>query len=244
MAVCLGLTLAACATSHVPTPRPPVPTPGRVPPTQKPYEIYGKLYTPLPDGEGFREEGRASWYGAEFHGLRTANGEVYDMNSITAAHKLLPMNIFVRVTNLESNKNSIVRINDRGPFVDGRIIDLSAAAAKELGIHRPGTARVRVEALGYAVADGHGGVTYKAPSSLSWGNLTVQVGAFSSLENATKLKERLSTSFENTHITTYDSGRETFYRVRVGAFKTLEEGNKAQRQIAQLGFSHTFLVAE
>lgn len=243
LAVGLSLALAACATAPPPTPRP-APSPSRVPPTQRPYEVYGKLYTPLPSAEAFREEGLASWYGAEFHGLRTANGEVYDMNGMTAAHKILPMNVSVRVINLENNKSAILRINDRGPFVEGRIIDLSAGAAKALGIHRPGTARVRIEALGYAVADGRGSVTYAAPSSLNWGNLTIQVGAFSSLENAMRLKEQLSASFENAHITIYNSGRETLYRVRVGTFKTIEEGSKAQRQIALKGFPRTFLVAE
>jgi len=114
-----------------------------------PYQIAGQWYYPREDW-GYNETGLASWYGADFDGNRTANGETYDMNLFTAAHKTLPMPIHARVTNLENGESIMVRINDRGPFVQGRIIDLSRAAAEELGFRRNGTARVRVQAMGRA----------------------------------------------------------------------------------------------
>jgi rare lipoprotein A len=112
-----------------------------------PYQIKGKWYHPKEDFE-YSEAGIASWYGAYFHGRRTANGEIYDMNALTAAHKTLPMPSIVRVTNLENGRSLKLRVNDRGPFVDGRIIDVSRRASQLLGFHQQGTARVKVDILG------------------------------------------------------------------------------------------------
>lgn len=248
MAVGLSFALAACTPGprfpSRPIPSPPPPAPHLIPPTQRPYEVYGKVYNPIANADGFRQEGIASWYGAKFHGRRTADGEIYNMNAMTAAHKTLPMNIFARVTNLDNGKSVVVRINDRGPFVDGRVIDLSSAAARAIGMHRPGTAPVRVQALGYARVHGNGTTTYEPAGALDRGNFTIQVGAFSSLKSAMKLKNRLAASFENAHITVYDGEAKVLYRVRVGAYTTLEDGARAQQRLAQMGFRHTFLVAE
>jgi rare lipoprotein A len=115
--------------------------------TGKPYTIFGKRYYPLKSSEGFEEEGVASWYGKKFHKRPTANGEVFDMYSISAAHKTLPLPTWVRVTNLDNRRSMVLRINDRGPFVGDRIIDLSYAAAKVLGFEHSGTAHVRVKVL-------------------------------------------------------------------------------------------------
>lgn len=112
----------------------------------KPYQIAGVWYYPEEDYE-YDESGIASWYGAKFHGRRTANGEVYDMNALTAAHRTLPMPSFVRVTNLENGRSLILRVNDRGPFARGRIIDISRRGAQLLNFQRQGTARVRVQVL-------------------------------------------------------------------------------------------------
>lgn len=111
-----------------------------------PYQVDGTWYYPAED-YGYDETGIASWYGPDFHGKPTATGERYDMNDITAAHKTLPMPSVVRVTNLENGRSLVVRVNDRGPFVRGRIIDLSRRSAQLLGIHAPGTAKVRVQIL-------------------------------------------------------------------------------------------------
>ncbi|WP_018881556.1 septal ring lytic transglycosylase RlpA family protein [Thioalkalivibrio sp. ALE30] len=112
------------------------------------YEVFGQRYRTLRTSDGFEEEGYASWYGTKFHGRRTSSGEPYDMYAITAAHKSLPLPSFVEVTNLENGKQVIVRVNDRGPFVDGRIIDLSYAAAHRIDMTDAGVARVRIRAVG------------------------------------------------------------------------------------------------
>lgn len=118
--------------------------PGQVDPKTNPYSVMGKTYWPVQSGLGFQEEGLASWYGMDFHGKKTATGETYDMFSISAAHKTLPLGTKVRVTNLENGRELELMINDRGPFVDGRVIDLSYASARLLGMADNGVAKVRV----------------------------------------------------------------------------------------------------
>ncbi|NVK54439.1 MAG: septal ring lytic transglycosylase RlpA family protein [Alteromonadaceae bacterium] len=113
----------------------------------RPYEVFGKRYTPLHDGKGYTAVGNASWYGQKFHGHLTSNGEVYDMFGMSAAHKTLPLPSYVKVTNLANQTSVIVRVNDRGPFHSERIIDLSYAAAKKLGFHKHGTTAVKLEVI-------------------------------------------------------------------------------------------------
>jgi peptidoglycan lytic transglycosylase len=151
---------------------------------------------------GYTEEGNASWYGVPFHGRRASNGEIYDMYKLTAAHRTLPFETMVRVTNLNNGKSTVVRITDRGPFVDNRIIDLSLAAAREVDSVGAGVVPVRVEVLG--------GVDPTA------GFFTVQVGAFRERANAERLRDRLSASYSPMFIQQYDSPDGVFYRVRVG----------------------------
>jgi len=129
--------------------RPPASATGRVPGTMRPYQVKGKWYTPKADPD-YDEKGVASWYGEQFHNRNTANGEVFDMDLVSAAHKTLPLPSIVEVTDLDTGKKIKVRVNDRGPFVEGRIIDLSKGAAEKLGIYRKGVARVRVRYLGPA----------------------------------------------------------------------------------------------
>jgi rare lipoprotein A len=149
------------------------------------------------------EEGNASWYGAPFHGRRASNGEVYDMYKLTAAHRTLPFETMVRVTNVNNGKSTVVRITDRGPFVDNRIIDLSLAAAREIESVGPGVVPVRVEVLSPGVD----------PTA---GFFTVQVGAFHDRANAERLRDRLNASYSPVFIQQYDSPDGVFYRVRVG----------------------------
>ena len=111
------------------------------------YVVFGKRYEVLPSAAGYRRDGKASWYGAKFHGRTTSSGEVYDMYQLTAAHRSLPIPTFARVTNLDNGRQTIVRVNDRGPFHADRIIDLSYAAAVKLGFHEKGVANVRVESV-------------------------------------------------------------------------------------------------
>jgi len=141
----LILTLGACSSgsSRIPGPSG---TPYRAYIVGQPYQIGGRTYHPREDFD-YDRTGVASWYGEDFHGRRTANGETYDMNAMTAAHTTLPLPTIVRVTNLENGRSVVVRINDRGPFAEDRIIDMSRAGARELGFERNGLARVRVAVL-------------------------------------------------------------------------------------------------
>src|SRR6266404_4038836 len=157
---------------------------------------------PVPAPSGYTEEGNASWYGVPFHGRHASNGEIYDMYKFTAAHRTLPFETIVRVTNLNNGKSTVVRITDRGPFVDNRIIDLSMAAAREIDSVGAGVVPVRVEVLG--------GVDPTA------GFFTVQVGAFRDRTNAERLRDRLSATYSPIFIQQYDSPDGVFYRVRVG----------------------------
>lgn len=198
---------------RLPPPSQPAPTPPDVaenakrstePGPSKPARPAAKPGRPAgaPAPEGYTEEGVASWYGVPFHGRRASNGEVYDMYKLTAAHRTLPFDTVVRVTNLNNGKSTTVRITDRGPFVDNRVIDLSYAAAREIESVGTGIAPVRLELVS-------GG------DPLS-GFFTVQVGAFKERANAQKLKERLSASYSPIYIQPFDSPEGTFYRVRVG----------------------------
>jgi peptidoglycan lytic transglycosylase len=163
------------------------------------------------------EEGNASWYGAPFHGRRASNGEVYDMNKLTAAHRTLPFNTIVRVTNLSNGKSTVVRITDRGPFVENRIIDLSYAAAREIESIGPGVVPVRLEIL--SAID---------PTA---GYFTVQIGAFRERANAERLRARLSAAYSPILIQEFPSSGGSFYRVRVGK---LSGENAAQKLGEQL----------
>jgi rare lipoprotein A len=178
---------------------------------------------PPPATVGYTEQGNASWYGIPFNGRRASNGEIYDMNKLTAAHRTLPFETVVRVTNLNNGRTTTVRITDRGPFVDNRIIDLSQAAARELASIGPGVVPVRLEVLGNV--------------DVGAGFFTVQVGAFRERANAEHLRDRLSTSYSPIFIQQYDSPDGAFYRVRVGKI-TGEEA--AQQYANQLPSSEGF----
>jgi len=147
------------------------------------------------------EEGLASWYGHPYHGRRAASGEIYNMYDMTAAHRTLPFGTRVRVHDLENGREVDVRINDRGPFVEGRIIDLSYAAAQSMGM--PGIARVQLEILGFG-------------STPAPGIFAVQVGAFRDPANADRLKAGIAPSYGPVEILSFDRGDGLFYRVRVG----------------------------
>lgn len=232
--ICLSY---GCATSEPPPPSKP---PGH----PKPYKVFGKWYQPLPDSKGFRQRGIASWYGKDFHGKKTSNGEIYNMYAMTAAHKTLPLGTVVQVHNLENNRQVEVRVNDRGPFVKGRIIDLSYKAAGEIGIVGPGTARVEVIALA-TPATGDGGTPRRyEPVDLYTGEFTFQVGAFANRHNAERLTAKLNAKYKNAHITVYDRGDQIFYRVRVGKFKTLKQAESQEAILMQDGYIDLFIVAE
>ncbi|MGA8677498.1 MAG: septal ring lytic transglycosylase RlpA family protein, partial [Candidatus Acidiferrales bacterium] len=207
----VAVAVAGCAHHNVATHPPattPAPQPGSSstnppsPPSGAPPAIERQPAIP---GE-YLEEGVASWYGIPFNGHRTSNGEIYDMHQFTAAHRTLPFNCVVRVTNLDNGKQTEVRINDRGPFVANRVIDLSLSAAQAIEMVGPGTAHVRLEIL-------------SGPNPQA-GFFAVQIGAFRMEENAEKLKAQLEASYSPVSIATYDSPNGTFYRVRVGHLPT------------------------
>jgi rare lipoprotein A len=214
---------------------------------QGPYIIDGVHYYCLSGEEGYVEEGIASWYGGEFHGRNTSNGEVYDMHKKTAAHKTLPFGTYVKVVNLSNGKEVFVRINDRGPFVKGRIIDLSFAAATDIGLIEPGTVKVHLAALSRMVGTIKMDDTYKPlveAKNFRRGQFTAQVAAFTVEENALRLAERLRVLFDHVTITTYVPQDGTiFYRVRVSLSEDLDEINQVVEKLEYLGFPQAFIVA-
>jgi rare lipoprotein A len=184
---------------------------------------FARRPVPLPATVGASQIGTASWYGPGFHGNPTASGEIYDQNELTAAHQTLPLGTRVAVTNLQNARAVEVRINDRGPFVDGRIIDLSHSAARMLGMIGPGTAPVRIEVLGAARA--------RLPAAA----FAIQVGSFADRENAGRLRSALARRFDNVRIATLDGGAGRYYRVRIGHFSTRADAMKLARTVAPLG---------
>ncbi len=229
--------LCSCSTARPPSS---IPTSGRTG-YPKPYQVFGKWYQPVPDSKGFRERGIASWYGADFHGKKTSNGEIYNMHDMTAAHKTLPLGTRVRVFNLENNKETEVRVNDRGPFVHGRIIDLSYEAARRIGVVGPGTAQVEINAIGQEITPGTGRVV---PVDYYSGNFTFQVGAFIDKNNAERLKAKLDEKYQNAHIIIYDSGDRIYYRVRVGRCQNLNSMAEYEEVLKKDGYTDVFTVAE
>jgi rare lipoprotein A len=184
--------------------------PGIKNPTKKPYSVNGRVYYPLNTvSVGWSERGIASWYGPNFHGRYTSNGEIYNMYAYTAAHKTLPMNTIVKVTNLQNKKSVIVRINDRGPFVKGRIIDLSYAAGKKIGLDVTGTAPVKITVIGF-----------KGKNYVS--GYKVQIGAFINKKGAKKLSNKYQKLGYNTLIIKINQ----FYKVYITGFKTYNEAKR------------------
>ena len=177
------------------------------------------------------EKGIASWYGKDFHGRKTANGEIYDMYKYTAAHKFLPFDCHIKVTNLKNQKSIVVRVNDRGPFVKGRILDLSYMAARKLNIHEDGLAPIKLEVV-------------QLPKHQKPPNLFIQVGAFNDYENARRLHQKLSPHYR-THFNRYQKGGDqNFYRVQIGPYTHSDLIKKNLDELKAMGFVNSFIVAE
>jgi rare lipoprotein A len=166
--------------------------------------------------------GMASWYGEEFHGRSTSSGEVYDMYQLTCAHNTLPLGTIVMVTNLENGRSLELKVNDRGPFVKERILDVSYAASQMLGMWEKGTALVKVEVL--------------VPGIEPVQRFTLQVGSFADENNAQQLVEQLRKNFENVHMTTVETPTQKYHRVRVGQFETKDSALILAEKLSQLGF--------
>jgi rare lipoprotein A len=179
------------------------------------YEVDGRRYVVLPSAVGYVEQGVASWYGPDFHGGRTSTGETYDMNAMTGAHPTLPLPAWVRVTNLENGRSVVVRLNDRGPFAKGRIIDLSRAAAEQLDMVRAGTARVEVVSLAG---------TAPPAAAAQPAAYYAQAGAYGSRENAEALAVRLrDAGIPGVTVTDSSADGRALFRVRAGPVATLPD---------------------
>jgi rare lipoprotein A len=185
-----------------------------IPPPPRPGQSTATVAVPL----GYTEEGVASWYGHPYHGRPAADGEIYDMEKLTAAHRTFPFNTWVRVFDLDSAKTVDLRIIDRGPFVDGRIIDVSHAAAREINMIGPGVARVRVEVI--RVPDVVGGALF-----------AVQVGAFRDEGNAERFRERMEAQYGWARL--MRQGNSGFWRVLVGSEPTQDQANQLADRIRQ-----------
>jgi len=241
LALAQVLIFAGCVTTPTQRPVPPPPPDiSKIPepvPRAEPrsaqgnppfYEVLGKRYFVMANAVGYVERGVASWYGPGFHAAKTSNGENYDMYAMTAAHKTLPLPTYVQVTNLQNGRSVIVRVNDRGPFKEGRIIDLSRTAAEKLDIVRNGTGFVEVRAITPG-ADA-------APATKT-SQLYVQAGAFSSETNANRLRDQLKAQGEQNSFVRRDVvGDRVFYRVRIGPVPNVSEFDSIVARLRRLGF--------
>lgn len=217
------------------------------------YEVFGQRYYTLKSSVGFRERGVASWYGTKFHGRRTSSGETYDMYQMTAAHKSLPLPTYVKVTNLENGRTATLKVNDRGPFHDNRVIDLSYAAAVKLGVAEKGTALVEVEAVNAhsvptrppmiaAAAPAPAPAAAAAPAPAAQ-NLFLQVGAFSERPNAERLSAELGKVVPNrVYVREYNAAGQPVYRVQVGPIATVDSADQLVAMLTGLGIEQHHFV--
>jgi rare lipoprotein A len=211
------------------------------------YVVFGKRYYVLDSSAGFVQRGIASWYGTKFHGRDTSSGEIYNMHAMTAAHKTLPIPVYVHVKNLDNGRSTVVRVNDRGPFISGRIIDLSYAAAKKLGVDGPGTANVEIRVLSEGESK-PSGVVRIIPLKTDLEEdlpLFIQMGSFSSQLNASNMVQSLvavnETAARISHIQT-DEG--LLYRVRVGPLFDIDEANAVLSRLRGKGFQTAHIVVQ
>ena len=228
------------------------------------YEVYGKRYSVMSSSSGYAERGVASWYGEKFHGRLTSNREPYDMYKMTAAHKTLPLPSYVRVRNLRNNKSIVVRVNDRGPFVDNRIIDLSYVAALKLDMVGTGTSLVEVTAISFDDPPGDRPtkqttspkpLPQAAPPSIDpspparqtfeANKIYVQVGAFGSSENAERQSAALAKALiGNVFIHEDTSVSPTLYRVRIGPIHDVIQYDVIVEELKIIGIGEPYLISE
>lgn len=210
--------------------------------TSRPYTVLGRTYAPFTEARPYKARGRASWYGKRYHGQKTSSGEVYDMYSMSAAHTLLPLPSYARVTNLGNGNSVVVRVNDRGPFHEDRIIDLSYAAAYRLGFVNQGSAVVEVEAIIPGAAAVAAAVSEPAPAtapvSSEAGGIYVQLGAFSVADNANMFLRRMQNDLPWLGGTMQLYRRDNLFRVHAGPYASLEAAERDAERIRQaLGFT-------
>jgi len=214
-----------------------------------PYTVLGQTYYLMEDETDYRERGIASWYGKKFHGRRTSNGEVYDMYAMTAAHKKLPIPSYVRVTNLENDRQVVVRVNDRGPFHENRIIDLSYAAAQRLGFADQGTAEVEVEIIVPGDepppplrADGERFEPGRAELDVEAAEAYLQVGAFGAIASAEAEVRRLEALTDLPVVIHSRAEAPEVHRVRIGPLTRNEQARQLREQLRSNGIEQTHIV--
>ncbi|WP_177418310.1 septal ring lytic transglycosylase RlpA family protein [endosymbiont of Lamellibrachia barhami] len=208
------------------------------------YVVRGKRYYTKQSSKGYQERGIASWYGKKFHGRRTSSGETYNMYGMTAAHKTLPLPTYARVTNLRNNRSVVLKINDRGPFHDNRLIDLSYTVAHKLGIIGSGTGLVEVRALTPGEPEPSPASSVESVATEAT-RLYLQVGAFGSRDNADRLQSRLQSDL-NTNVRVLEgrSADQLVYRVQVGPISGVDGTDSLSRRLDGLGISNTHVVIQ
>lgn len=205
------------------------------------YVVFGQRYQTLASSQGYRARGIASWYGSKFHGRKTANGEVYDMYAMTAAHRSLPIPTYVEVTNLENGRQIIVRVNDRGPFHDNREIDLSFAAAGRLGMLEKGTALVEVRAIDPSAP----GTPRVADARGTMPRIFLQAGSFRDAANASRLREQLQRKFaRDVRIEEFMTDTGPLHRVQIGPVDSVELADQLASQMHTLGLQAPVVVID
>ncbi len=206
---------------------------------QTPYTVRGERYHLMSRAQDYAEEGIASWYGLKFHGELTSNGEIYNMYAMSAAHKTLPLPSYLRVTNLENQLSIIVRVNDRGPFHEDRVIDLSYAAANKLGYAKKGTAKVKLEVISPVQSENE--TVSLEPDRLG---LFVQVGAFSKESSAESLKKQskpLSDGYES-FVALAPNREPSLYRVRIGPIADRVSAGKIVKSLERAGIGNPMVI--
>ncbi|MGL1861730.1 MAG: septal ring lytic transglycosylase RlpA family protein [Pseudodesulfovibrio sp.] len=199
-------------------------------PKTNPYTVMGERYYPLKSAAGYDEVGRASWYGKDFHGKKTANGYIYNMYGVSAAHKTLPLGTQVRVTNLENGRSVVLMINDRGPFVHGRVLDLSFGAAQKLGTVERGVAKVRITAIGSLPTAKTASKASAPTTAIKYYH--VRVGAFSDRENAERTHRRLVASgYTDANIRTVNRNGRKLHIVQAGSFTSRDKAEQIMERL-------------
>lgn len=205
---------------------------------KSPYTVLGKTYRVMDDPRGYRQRGIASWYGSKFHGRPTANGERYNLYAMTAAHRSLPIPCYVRVTNLENGKSTVVRVNDRGPFHHERVIDLSYAAAVKLGFARKGTALVEIALIDVDNEPARGVAVN------SGGRHFLQAGAFQSRQLADSLQRRLSVAVQHPVTVEAADTQPVMYRVRIGPLANRDTAEQLRRRLLSEHLAEAQIISE
>ncbi len=247
LAACASAGGAASVGSPMASARPVVTNPAPiVSGTTRRYQVRGRWYQPMQDATGYEEVGIASWYGDQFNGRPTATGEIFDMHGLSAAHKTLPLPGLVEVTNLANGRSVVLRVNDRGPFVDDRIIDLSRGAAQELGLLSQGVGRVRVRYLGLAPRGGGTGVADQqaaahqprpvAEADVFW----VQAGAFSQRSAAERIADRLG---DRARVQQVDGASGRLFRVIIGPWDDPNSAEEGRQAIIARGYPDALLIS-